>query len=360
MQQRQQELISARLALDKEIEKFRQQRADWNQERLRLNGEMELSRRRLQAQRAQFSTDQHQWEEDRRLLQKRESALAENERQLAEKRRQADETVQRLKSEAEGLENRIRNLRGKLAGQEQESHHARPDPINSLPIVAFPASADKIRFSSEPLMGNGEEALQEYLKLLDSLACRLADERLRLTEQSECLAAARVQWDKEHEARVKDLEGHNLRLRKHERALEERSMALQQHRLEIHQTRQSLEAWQARLAVESASGKSERERLLTRLHSLEARANRLTAILGELPPDWKDGVRHGDSITIEKHRQAQTQGEYARLQQELQTLQGQHAADQQQIKELTALVERLARLLMEEATPSSLPVAKAA
>jgi predicted nucleic acid-binding Zn-ribbon protein len=342
-------------ALQKQVA---EKRAEWNQERLRLNGELELSRRRLQAERAQFSTDQHQLEEDRRLLQERESALAEKERQLAEKRRQADETVQRLKREAEGLENRIRNLRDKLAGQEQENHHERSDSIDSLPKVAFPASADKIR--SEPFVADGEEALEEYLKLLDSLACRLADERLRLTEQSERLAAARVQWDKEHQARVKELEGHNLRLRKQERALEERSVALQQHQIEIHQTRQSLEAWQARLTVESASWKSERERLLARLHSLESRANRLTAILGELPPDWKDGVRHGDSITIEKHRQAQTQGEYARLQQELQTLQGQRAADQQQIKELTALVERLARLLMEEAIPSSLPVAKAA
>src|SRR5437870_3869695 len=145
-------------------------------------------------------------------------------------------------------------LQKQVAEAERELEAARAE-------VAFPASADKIRFSSEPLVGNGEEALQEYLKLLDSLACRLADERLRLTEQSERLAAARVQWDKEHVARVKDLEGHNLRLRKHERALEERSITLQQNQLETHQTRQSLEAWQARLTVESASWKSERERL---------------------------------------------------------------------------------------------------
>jgi len=204
------------------------------------------------------------------------------------------------------------------------------------------------------------EALQEYLELLDSLACRLADERLRLIEQTERLTAARAQCEKKHEAQVKELEGHNLRLRKQERALEERSLALQQHQIETHQTRKSLETWQTRLTVETTSSKAERERLLARLHSLETRADRLSALLGDLPSDWQNRIRHGDNATIEKYRQAQAEGEYARLRQELQSIQGQRAADEEQIKELTALVECLARLLMEEDASSFLPAAKAA
>jgi hypothetical protein len=204
------------------------------------------------------------------------------------------------------------------------------------------------------------ELLQGYLGLLDSLACRLADERLRLLEQTERLAAARVQWEKEHESRVKELEGHNLRLRKQEYDLEKRYAALRHHQSEIHQTRQSLEAWQARLIIETASWKAERERLLAELHSLETRVTRLTAILGDLPPDWQERVHQGDTTAIEKHRQAHSEAEYVRLRQELQTLQGQRAADNQKIKELTALVERLAGLLIEENNTSSLPAAKAA
>jgi hypothetical protein len=204
------------------------------------------------------------------------------------------------------------------------------------------------------------ELLQEYLKLLDSLACRLADERLRLSEQTERLAAARVQWEKEHDARVKELEGHNLRLQKQEHDLERRSIALRQHQTEIHQTRQSLEAWQARLSIETTSWKAERECLLAQLHSLETRVDRLNAVLGELPPDWQKRVQQGDSIAIEKHRQAKADTECAGLRQELQCLQGQRTADQQQIKELTALTERLAGILIDEDATSSWAAAKAA
>ena len=41
----------------------------------------------------------------------------------------------------------------------------------------------------------------------------------------------------------------------------------------------------------------------------EARADRLSAILGELPANWQNRLRQGDSTTIEKHRQAQAEAE---------------------------------------------------
>jgi chromosome segregation ATPase len=205
-----------------------------------------------------------------------------------------------------------------------------------------------------------EEDLGEYLSTLDAFAYRLIDEQLRVVDQCQRLAAARVQWEKEHHARVKELEGRNLQLRKDERALEERAVKLRQHQAETSQTRQFLETWHARMTLETASWKAERERLLSQLHSLETRADRLSAILGELPADWQDRLRQGDSITIEKHRQAQAEAEYARLRQELQSLHDQHAAYEQQIADLNALVERLAVLLMEENNVPSFPAARAA
>ncbi len=205
-----------------------------------------------------------------------------------------------------------------------------------------------------------EQDLRDYLSTLDAFAYRLIDEQLRVVDQCQRLAAARVQWEKEHYARVKELEGRNLQLRKDERALEERTAKLRLHQVETNQTRQFLETWHARMTLETSCWKAERERLLARLYSLETRADRLSAILGELPVDWQDRLRQGDGTIIQEHQQAQAEAEYARLRQELQSLHDQRASYEQQIKDLTALVERLAALLMEENNTPSLPAARAA
>jgi hypothetical protein len=205
-----------------------------------------------------------------------------------------------------------------------------------------------------------EEDLRDHLIALDELTCRLADEQLRLFEQTEKLAAAWTHWEKEHYARVKELEGRNLQLRRDERALEERVAKLQQQQTENDRIRRSLEAWKARLALETTSWKAERERLLALVHSLELRVDRLSAILSDLPRSRQNHIPQGDSPVIEEHHQAQAEAHYVRLRQELQSLQGQHAADEQQIQELTALVERLAGFLLEEGDSSTLPMAKAA
>jgi DNA repair exonuclease SbcCD ATPase subunit len=204
-----------------------------------------------------------------------------------------------------------------------------------------------------------EEDLCEYLRTLDAFAFRLIDEQLRVVAQCQRLAAARVQWEKEQHARVKELEGRNLQLRKDERALEERAVKLRQHQVEMNQTRQFLDTWHARMILETASRKAERERLLAQLHSLETQSERLSAILGELPADWQNRLRQGDPTVIQKRQQAQAEAEYARLRQELQSLHDQRASYEQQIADLTALVERLAMLLMEE-NHTSLPAARAA
>jgi hypothetical protein len=205
-----------------------------------------------------------------------------------------------------------------------------------------------------------EQDLREYLSTLDALVYRLIDEQLRVVKQCQQLAEARAQWEKDRHARAKDLEGRNLQLRKDERDLEERVVKLRQREMETNQTRQSLEAWQARITLETGSWRAERERLLAQIHSLEVQANRLSAILGELPADWQNCLRQSDSTIIQKHGQARAEAEYARLRQELQWLHDQRAAYEQQIIDLNSLVERLAALLIEDESTSSLPAARAA
>jgi len=205
-----------------------------------------------------------------------------------------------------------------------------------------------------------EQDLREYLSTLDALAYRLIDEQLRVAEQCQQLAKARAHWEKEHHTRVKDLESRNLQLRKDERAFEERNVKLRQHQVEVDQTRRFLETWQARMTIETASWKAERERVLAQLHSLETQADRLAAILGDLPADWQERLRQGDHAVIQKHREAQAEAEYARLRQQLQSFRDQRASYERQIKDLTALVERLAALLIEDDGAPSMMTARAA
>jgi predicted nucleic acid-binding Zn-ribbon protein len=205
-----------------------------------------------------------------------------------------------------------------------------------------------------------EETLQEYLRLLDTLAFRLADERLHLTEQCERLAAAQVQWEKKRSAQMRELEDRSRHIGNQERVIEKRLAELHQQQIEGYQKRQTLEGWQARLTVQSAAWKGERERLLAQLHALEAKADRLSAILDDLPSDWKERHRQGDNPTVEKHREARAEAEYVRLRQELQSLRSQNAAYENQLAELSAEVERLAGFLLEEEPRIELPRAKAA
>ena len=205
-----------------------------------------------------------------------------------------------------------------------------------------------------------EQDLREYLSTLDALAYRLIDEQLRVVEQCRHLAEARAWWEKEQHSRAKELESRNLHLRKDERALEERMIKLRQQETETSRTRQSLEAWQARITRQTASWKAERERLSAQIHSLEVQADRLSAILGELPGDWQQRLGQKDSSVLQKHHQAQAEAEYVRLRQQLQSLQDQRASYERQIVDLTALVDRLAALLIEDDTPSTLHAARAA
>jgi len=336
-----QELAVRILALDKENERLRRLRNAFNQERLQFNGESELGRRQLDADRADILRQQRRLTEYRKELKRRAQALAAKERQLADTKHQESIAIQRLTKEAEGLEQRIRTLRVILAKQEQDQTKSRA----VLPDVShLTSSPDEAKTSHKSASAKGavdragwaqawEEDLREYLSLIDMLACCLADERLRLFHQVEHLVEARNHWEKEHLAGIQELEARFGRLEEAERTFENRSIALRKQKAETHQARQALESRQARVTIQAANWKGERERLLARIHSLE---------------------------TIPQQPAAPAEADYARFRQQLTNLEDQRAAYETQVAELNAEVERLAQLLLEESDAIPLPVAKAA
>ena len=79
-----------------------------------------------------------------------------------------------------------------------------------------------------------------------------------------------------------------------------------------------------------------------------------------MPADWKDQLSQPSLDVIEKHRVTRAEADYARLRHELNNLRGQRAAYEQQVADLSAEVERLAAILLEENEPNPIPIAKAA
>jgi DNA repair exonuclease SbcCD ATPase subunit len=350
-QRRCDELAHAQSLLQKESQRLEQRRIALDQERLRFNGQKELSQRKLEAVRNEILHQEQRLTEERRSLEERAREVDQKERTLTETKRRETESFQRLSMEANGLEQRVRNLRSQLINDEQELAKSKAHLSQSLSV---PVSRE---IAASPAW---EADLQEYLHLLDRLACSLADERLRLLGQTEQLARARNDWEKEQASSVRELETRFQTLHESERSLENRLLVLRLQQSETLQARQSLERWQSRLTLEAANWKGERERLFAQIQSLEARAGRFKGILADLPPDWKDRYRQEDTNIIQMHRDASAEANYAQLRQELECLRGQCTAYEQQVAELNAEVERLANLLMQANDADFGPVAKAA
>jgi chromosome segregation ATPase len=350
-QRRCDELAHAQSLLQKESQRLQQLQNILDQERLRFNGQKELSQRQLDAARNEVLHQEQRLTEERRSLEERARALDQKERTLTETKRRETESLQHLTMEANGLEQRIQNLRSQLIAHEQEVAKSK----------AHLSQSPSVPVSSEIVAPPAWEAdLQEYLHVLDRLACCLADERLRLFGQAEQLARARNNWEKEHASGVRELETRFQTLHESERTLENRFLVLRQRQSETLQARQSLERWLARLTLEAANWKGERERLLAQVQSLESRASRLQEVLADLPPDWKDRYQQDDREIIQMHRNASAEAAYAQLRQELECLRRQCTAYEQQVADLNAEVERLGNLLMEGNDSDSVPVAKAA
>jgi DNA repair exonuclease SbcCD ATPase subunit len=332
-----QDLAGRQLALDKDNNRLRRLRNVLNQERLKFNGERELSRRQLQAERADILHQQRRLMGYSKELKKRAQAVAAKEQQFIELKRRESAAIQRLDKEAEELEQRNQNLRSTLAIQEKnfaKSHAVLPEVSGLTSLKGYRSDC------AQACQGD----LEEYLSLIDKLASCLADERLRLIYQVEHLVETKNYWEKEHAAGVQELEAQFERLEEAERDFENRAIALRKQQAETQQARQSLESRHARLTVQATNWKAERERLLAQIQSLETKAQ----------------LRPPNSESFQIQPRLQTEAEYAQLRQQLANLEGQRATYEKQVAALNAEVERLAGLLMEDFDPMPLPVAKAA
>jgi chromosome segregation ATPase len=300
MQRREHDLAGQRRALEKDTEQIQQERAILGRDRLRCNGEIELSRRQLRAAwdelyLAQRQTREEQGRQREKLdqqilaLEQREQALAEAEQELAQQRERWEGRRPALEKEIEGLENRIRNYRRKLPECELEA--ARREDRG--PGIEDRGSSPEVH-SFDPR----SSILDPHLAPLEQLADELADQRLCLAEQAEHLLEAQERWQQERDAVAAELEatGRSLHERQQELEVRERmqeavEFSWRQRDQELTQARQQLEGRQARSTARAAAWESDRDTQLAQLQSREDLVKRYLTVLADLRQRWTERRR---------------------------------------------------------------------
>jgi pSer/pThr/pTyr-binding forkhead associated (FHA) protein len=318
LRRRETELTNQQHSLEKERERFEQEKAAQAQAWLQQNGEAELGRRELQFLTNQLRHQQQQWHERqareqgelRRAateLRTRAETLADAEQDLADQQRHWERLRQTLHKETEGLDNRIRNQRRKVDEQVQLLRHlegavkerSQPDEKGALPLVAVTAGAvADVSVEAAKAQQVFTELFEERLAGVEQLAGRVADQRLHLAEQFERLAWLQLGWAQDREAAVAELEALGARLLEREQALAQREQGLRasecligQNLQEAQQAREHLEGWLARLAAREATWEGERERLLIQVQAREETAQKQLAALLELRRRWSQRRR---------------------------------------------------------------------
>jgi hypothetical protein len=265
LRRRERELADARGRLRADSERL-------HQERLRLNGERELTRRQLRAEQVLLAMDQEKWhavinheqaERDRRAraLDRRDAALARAEQALARDRRRWQDRLVHLAKEAQGLEARVANQRARLA--EQAAPAAEP---------AGPAVAD-IPPPAEAGPGAARPACPVPLR---ELAGQLADQRAHLLEQWRQLLEVHERWQQERALAQAELEALGRRLAEREQGLRAREEAadalagdLRRRQEALAEARDRLEGWQAQLSARAAEWEAQRGVLLAEVEARE-------------------------------------------------------------------------------------------
>ena len=212
------ELTAGEDRLRRGVEKMARDHAVLVEERLRLNGELEVGKRQLREQWQELGMAQQQWEAclnqeltERALrgrdLDARRIAVEEAERVWSERERSARLMLADLHRESVGLEMRIGHLREKLVQQESavegwQALRGAPEVQSALPsaAVAPPALSGPAR-----------------TELLQRIAGRLADQRGRLLEQWQTLLRIQDEWRSEREQAIIGLEtaGRSLQEQEH-------------------------------------------------------------------------------------------------------------------------------------------------
>jgi chromosome segregation ATPase len=300
---REEDLAQERRALEKRLNLMDQQKQAFTKERLRLNGEIELSRRQLQAAQEEFRQTQRQWEESRAQQQRkvqeqasgledRVATLAEAEQELVAQQARWNKRRLKLEKEVAGLENRIDNYRRRLGALQVSSGPEASNQEEQQTSVAEgrPSSDTAPRDAVPPIPGssavNGE--YDRRLAALDALAGELADQRLHLVEECERFLRAQQSWRRDHDAAAAELEmlARNLEGR------EQRILQTEEenrHRIEeTQQTIRQLEGRQAELTLRTATWEGERDRWAAELRSREEGVERRLAALAELRRQWTE------------------------------------------------------------------------
>ncbi len=314
LHQRDQRLTSDQQKLQKDIDALQRDRTHFAELRLRLNGEMEVSRHELKEAWHELALAQQRWEETLnaehrernqrvRLLLSREAAVVDGERTLAADRRHWQEARTRLLKEIEGLENRVRNQRYQL----QQLNPARP---STSVEVATPVTPPP-----RVVLTGAIHELPELPTIVQRMAGHLADQRWLLLEQWTRFLQIEQAWRQDQAGLVAEAEAWERRLLEREEELGSREQALElceaelQRRQEtIGKTRAELESWHARLTLREAHWEGER---CTHLSTAQMREEAAAALIGQLEAVRRR--RHERRRNeVEDVRQLRSQSEAAR------------------------------------------------
>ena len=278
--QREKELTARENRLQRGAEKMAREHAALVEQRLRLNGELELGKRQLREQWQDLGIAQQHWEaclnqehaeRERRArdLDARATAVAEAERIWNERERSARLMLADLHREGAGLEARIGSLREKLAQEE-----AAVEGLQGLqPTQATQAAIPLVAVLPPAVTG------PDRTELLQRVAGRLADQRARLLEQWQTLLRVQEEWRSEREQALigletagRSLHEQEIRWQAREREIETIAAEGRQRQQALTQARHSLEGWQARLTARETAWEAERATLLSEVNGREEAA----------------------------------------------------------------------------------------
>jgi hypothetical protein len=340
--------------LSRECQQLQSERAQLTQARLRFNAEAELGRRQLRdgwdelgkARREWLLTRQHEEAElgrQRREIHAAREVLAAAQQAATDQQARSETARVNLEREVDGLENRIRNLRLRLAEYEgqlallgQQTGNA-PPPTAQL--AALPPG------DSPPL----SEESAEREERLEKLAAVLADQRLHLAEQWESFLRAQQAWHEEHAGLEPRFEEAARNLQERERCLVEQEQAqavaaeeLRARQRTVSQLRSELEAWQARLGANESAWRTERASVLAQIQTRETLAHKRETLLEALRKRWAARRKQElDLMARELKRAREAQRRYVELSDEVEQHTGELAVRERSLAERTLALEQL-------------------
>jgi hypothetical protein len=285
LERRARQIDRERHSLEQQTAALRREKADVVQAQMRANGDVELTRRQLQAEHQELARQaekqnraENESQARARLLDERERALCTQQQRFIAEQVQRQQTLSHLQAEIDGLENRIRQQRTRLLQPQTVSAPGESVTLAELPPV-LPAA-----------LSANERTRLDALELLSG---DLVDQRVQLAEQQERLTASQVAFDRHREELVAELEAFARRLQVREQTvlgveqhLAEAETQLRRRHEESASVRRYLEGWQGRLTSHQSAWEMERASLLARCAASEQLSERERQSLGELRRRW--------------------------------------------------------------------------